>query len=83
MEGDVEAYGVLRYPLADAIAGALLGAIDQGRIVDDAVEDLALGRLWRSFGSGGAHAAVLGPGPRGEGVAAHRRRGCSERSGER
>lgn len=69
VEGHEEANGVLRDPLADTVAGALLGARDQSRIVDDAVEDLARGRL-----GGGTQAAFVRPGPR-ERVAPHGRSG--------
>lgn len=50
MQRDKEAYGVLQDPLADAIARALLDAGDQGGIIDDAVEYLALRRLGRAHG---------------------------------
>lgn len=72
MEGYEEAYGVLGDPFADAVAGALLGACDQRRVVDDAVEDLALGRLGR------AHAALVRPRPRRERVAPHGRYGAGK-----
>ena len=74
MEGYKEAYGVLGDPLADAVAGALLCACDQGRVVYDAVEDLALGWF------GGAQAAVVRPRPWRQCVAPHGGGGgrCSE-----
>lgn len=65
VQRDKEADGVLGDPLADAIARALLDAGDQGGVVDDAVEDLAPGRLGRAHGDFG-----LG-GPRGQRAATH------------
>jgi hypothetical protein len=53
LEGDIEANGALGDPFADAVAGALLDARDQGRVVDDAVEYLALGRLGCAHGDFG------------------------------
>ena len=38
VEGHEKADGILGDPFADAVAGALLRACDQGRVVDDAVE---------------------------------------------
>lgn len=72
MEGHEKADGILGDPLADAVAGALLRACDQGRVVDDAVEQLAGGRLGR------AQAAVVRPRPWREGVSAHGRRGAED-----
>ena len=60
-----EADGALRDPLADAVAGALLNAGDQGGVVDYAVEYLALGRF------GGAHGGHVGAGPWRMRAAAH------------
>ena len=67
MQRDKEADGALRDPLADAVAGALLDARDQSRVVDYAVEDLALGWL------GCAHGGGVGGGPGRVQAAAH---GC-------
>ena len=72
VEGHEKADGILGNPLADAVAGALLCACDQGCVVDDAVKQLALGRL------GGALAGVVRPRAWREGVAAHRRRVAEE-----
>lgn len=76
MEGYKEAYGVLGDPLADTVAGALLGACDQSRVVDDAVEYLALRRF------GGTQAAIVRPGPWRECVAAHGRRAAGVANSE-
>lgn len=65
VQRDKEADGVLGDPLADAVARALLDAGDEGSVVDDAVEYLALGRLGR------AHGQVGLTGPRGKGAATH------------
>lgn len=53
VQRDKEADGALRNPLADAIAGALLYAGDQGGVVNYAVEYLALGRFGCTHGGGG------------------------------
>jgi hypothetical protein len=66
----IEAYRVLRNPLANTIAGALLDAGDQGGIVDDAAEHLALRWL------GCAHGRLGLAGPRREGAATHGCRGA-------
>lgn len=65
VERDIEADGALRDPLADAVAGAFLDAGDQGGVVDDAVEDLALRRLGRAQGQVGL------AGPRRAGASTH------------
>jgi hypothetical protein len=59
----IEAYRVLRNPLPNTIAGALLDAGDQGGIVDDAAEHLAL--RWLGLAR-----------PRREGAATHGCRGA-------
>jgi hypothetical protein len=62
----IKAYGVLGDPLADAVAGALLDTCDQGGIIDDTVEYLALWWL------GCAHGGGLGLArPRRNGAATH------------
>lgn len=74
VEGHKEADGVLRDPLADTIASALLRAGNQSRVVNDAVEDLALRWLRRT------QAATVRPWARRQCVAPHRGR-CRSRAG--
>lgn len=45
VEGHEEAHGAVVDPFADAIASALLDAGEEGRVIDDAVEHLASGRI--------------------------------------
>jgi hypothetical protein len=66
----VEPYGVLGNPLADPVTRALLDAGDQGRVVDDAVEHLALRWLGRAHGGLGLAR------PRRERTATHAYRGA-------
>ena len=68
MERNEESDRALENPLADAIAGRLLDASDQGGVVNDAVEDLA--RWWL----GRAQRRSVGLGPEGWVDAAHRGR---------